>query len=321
MEILIIGGTQFVGRAMAEAALERGHRVTLFHRGQTNPGLFAGKVEEILGDRKADLLPLQGRHWDAVIDCVGYHPEVVAASCSAVSADAYAFVSTISVYPASAIDEDGPTLTLPEGVPTDPITGENYGPLKVLCENEVKKAFANALIIRAGLQSGEHDHTDRFNDWVERLMTRPKVAVPDDAMPWQMIDARDTAGFTLHCLENGIYDTFNVTGEATPMLDYLMRVKEALGVATELVEVDPESVKAVAEPWDEVTLWFPADQRDTFPLAVPIEKAKRAGMVLRPLAETIQGIANTIRSADPDRKRRGGLSREKEEEILRRVRG
>ena len=99
MKILILGGTSFLGRHTAAAALERGHTVTLFHRGQTNPGLFPG-AEEILGDRETDLGLLAGREWDAVIDVPGYVPRIVRASALALAKSTrhYTFISTISVY-------------------------------------------------------------------------------------------------------------------------------------------------------------------------------------------------------------------------------
>ena len=40
MRILVLGGTQFLGRHTVEAALARGHDVTMFNRGQTRPELF-----------------------------------------------------------------------------------------------------------------------------------------------------------------------------------------------------------------------------------------------------------------------------------------
>lgn len=316
MEILIIGGTQFVGRAVVERALARGHRVTLFHRGQTHPGLFAGRAEEILGDRKGDLSELAGRRWDAVIDVVGYHPEIVAAMCAAVQTERYAFISTISVYGDPTASEDSPTLPLPEGAATDIITNENYGPLKAQCEAAVTAAFTKSVIIRAGLQIGEYDHTDRFSDWVDRMLHRPRVAVPDDGMIWQFIDARDTADFTLHCLESDTYGTFNVTGEFRPMLEVLSEVRDAVAPAVELVPVSPAQVMEHAQPWSEMTLWVPEDQRSTAPFQVSIARAKAAGLTLRPLAETVQEIKSRLLTLDPARPRRGGLSEDKERAVV-----
>ena len=85
MKLLILGGTQFVGRAVAEAALQRGHELTLFNRGRTNPELFPD-AEHLRGDREHDLSALEGRTFDAVVDTSGYVPDVVRASVGALQA-------------------------------------------------------------------------------------------------------------------------------------------------------------------------------------------------------------------------------------------
>ena len=99
MNILIIGGTRFLGRHLADAILARGHTLTLFNRGKTNPGLFP-QVETILGDRELDLGLLSGRTWDAVIDTCGYFPRIVGLSAQALrdTIGLYVFISSISVY-------------------------------------------------------------------------------------------------------------------------------------------------------------------------------------------------------------------------------
>ena len=80
MRLLVLGGTQFLGRHLVEAALREGDAVTIFHRGRTNPNLFAGRLERISGDRDGDLDALGGGEWDAVVDTCGYVPRVVTAS-------------------------------------------------------------------------------------------------------------------------------------------------------------------------------------------------------------------------------------------------
>ena len=74
--LLILGGTGFIGPAIVNAARARGHAVTLFNRGKTNPGLFPD-VETIVGDRKTDLGRLSGRTWDAVLDTWTRYPSAV----------------------------------------------------------------------------------------------------------------------------------------------------------------------------------------------------------------------------------------------------
>src|SRR5829696_1710623 len=99
MRILIIGGTRFLGRHLVESALARGHEVTLFNRGKTNPDLFP-QLERILGDREKDVDKLKGRIWEAVIDVTGYLPRIVRLSAEVLEATVsrYVFISSISVY-------------------------------------------------------------------------------------------------------------------------------------------------------------------------------------------------------------------------------
>src|SRR4026207_1660663 len=98
MKLLVLGGTQFVGRHIVEAALARGHEVALFHRRKTTPGLFTG-AEEIRGDRDGGLAPLRGRTWDAVLDVNGYVPRLVRDSVRLFSESGTRslFISTLSV--------------------------------------------------------------------------------------------------------------------------------------------------------------------------------------------------------------------------------
>ena len=122
MKLLVLGGTAFLGRHTVEAALSRGHEVTLFNRGRSNPGLFAG-VERLTGDRDGGLAPLRGRRWDAVVDTSGYVPRVVGQSAELLggAAGVYVFVSTASVYPLSSRDrsEDGPLQHLDDPASED----------------------------------------------------------------------------------------------------------------------------------------------------------------------------------------------------------
>src|SRR6185503_7507759 len=144
MDLLIIGGTVFLGRHLVEAAQARGHSITLFNRGQHNPELFPD-VEKLRGDRDGDLSALRGRRWDAVIDTCGYVPRIVRASAEAL-ADAvehYTFVSSISVYASFStigIDEQAPVGKLADES-VEQVGGEAYGPLKALCEQAAEQAL------------------------------------------------------------------------------------------------------------------------------------------------------------------------------------
>ena len=146
MKLLLLGGPKFVGRALIEASLARGHEVTTFNRGRTNPGAFPD-VEELHGDRHGDLEALRGRAWDAVLDTSAYVPQVVrsAATRLADSVERYTLVSSISVYAdySRPTPEDAPLEALAEGHPDDELLPDfaNYGPLKVMCEQAAEERF------------------------------------------------------------------------------------------------------------------------------------------------------------------------------------
>src|SRR5690606_30628543 len=138
MKLLVIGGTRFLGRAIVNYALGAGHEVTLFNRGQSNPDLFEGEVETLVGNRDGGLGVLDGRSFTAVIDTCGYIPRLVRDSATSLkdAIEHYTFISTLSVYSDNSTpgqDESSPLGTL-EDETVEEVTGETYGPLKVLCE-------------------------------------------------------------------------------------------------------------------------------------------------------------------------------------------
>src|SRR5213083_546198 len=183
MRFLILGGTSFLGRHAVEAAQARGHEVTLFNRGRTNPDLFP-EVERLRGDRDGDLAALEGRRWDAVLDPSGFLPHVVRASC-ALLRDAvghYTFISSINAYAEPTrpgLIESDALAELPPGASSTELTGETYGPLKVLCEREVEAAFGDrCAVVRSGLIFGPHDPTDRTGYWPLRVAEGGEVLAP-----------------------------------------------------------------------------------------------------------------------------------------------
>ena len=164
MSVLVLGGTKFLGRAFVEAALARGHELTLFNRGETNADLFP-EVEKLRGDREKSLSALEGRSWDAVVDPPGYVPAVVRASAELLRGSGrYVFVSSISVYAdfSERWDEAGPIAELGDA-PAGELTPDfsNYGALKALCEAEVERAFGDRWVTDEFLQ--EHE----VGEWME----------------------------------------------------------------------------------------------------------------------------------------------------------
>lgn len=292
MRILVLGGTRFLGRAFVEAAQSRGHRLTLFHRGRSNPGLFPG-AEHVLGDRDGGLEALAGRTWDALVDPSGYLPRLVAASSAALApcVGRALFVSSISVLAepiAPGADESAPVAVLADPA-VETIDGSTYGGLKARCESEVTAAFGSrATIVRPGLIVGPHDTTDRFPYWPRRMARGGEVLAPGDpAAPCQLIDVRDLADWMLDLLERDVAGTFHAVGPETPLTlgEALERIAAGVGVEARLTWVQEAFLREHdVQPWLELPLWVHA--ADAGFEQVDASRARAAGLRTRPLEAT-----------------------------------
>ena len=284
MRLLVLGGTKFLGRAAVEEALARGHEVTLFNRGQTNPELFP-EAEKLRGDRDGDLAALEGREWDAVIDPSGYVPRVVRDSASLLdgSAGHYLFVSSGSVYAEPYVpgyDESAPTVEL-----EDPASEEvlrDYGALKAACEDVVRKVFPQSHTnVRAGLLVGPHDGSGRFTYWPLRGSLGGDVLAPGaPEQLTQFIDVRDLGAWMVDACERKLNGTFNATGE--PMA--LGSVLEACGVSDPVWVDEDFLLEQGVGAWMEVPLWIPREEAAF--LQMSVAKAVAAGLSFRPVEET-----------------------------------
>ncbi len=324
MRLLILGGTLFLGRHVTETALERGHSVTLFNRGQHNADLFSG-VEKLRGDRDGDLAALEGRRWDAAIDVHGRVPRIVRASAAllALNVGHYTFISTTSVYGDQSIrnmDEDAPLATIADPSVEDP-TGPNYGPLKALCEQAVEAALpGRALIVRSGLIVGPHDPTNRFTYWPRRVAQGGDVLAPDGpAHPARFIDARDLAAWVVRMIESGATGTYNARGpnETLTFGELLDTCKTITGSDARFVWVDEQFLlDAGVRPYTELPLWIPnLPERAGF-YSVNSGKAIAAGLTFRPVAETIRATLAWDATQPPDAPRPCGLHPNRERELL-----
>ena len=340
MKLLILGGTKFLGRYVVEAALARGHEVTLFNRGQLNPELFP-EVEKLRGDRDGGLDALKGRRWDAVVDPSGYSPRVVrdSARLLADAVEHYAFISSQSVYKDTSVpgvDEDYPVGTITdeqlreaEALPqseltTAPFFWERYGALKALCERAAEEEMPGRVLnIRAGLIVGPHDYSDRFPYWPRRVSEGGEVLAPGDPeRQVQFIDVRDLAGWTLEMAEARHTGTFNATGPdyRLTMGRLLETCRGTTGSDARFVWVDEQfMLEAGLGPWIEVPLWIPlegANDLNRYFMGLSVEKAVAAGLKFRSLSETVRDTLEWDLSRPADTPRRAGLAREREREVL-----
>lgn len=329
MNLLILGGSQFVGWHIVDAAVRRGHDVTLFNRGKTNAGVWPG-VTALRGDRDGGLDPLKGGRWDAVIDTCGYLPRVVAGSAAQLQGRVgrYVFISTESVYRdmlAIGLDEDAALCTLDDPA-VETITGETYGGLKVLCERAVRDRYGvQALVIRPGLVVGPRDHTDRFTSWIRRA-ARPGefLAAGPPERRIQFIDGRDLAAFVLARTEADDDGTYNASGPAESLTfgRLIDTAVEVGGGVARPVWVDHAFLAASDTNELELPFWFPSDVDRTVPgeLEVSSRRAITRGLAFRPLAETVRDTLDWDRTRPPDFALRPTLTPEREAELLARWR-
>jgi 2'-hydroxyisoflavone reductase len=316
MRILVLGGTQFLGRHTVEAALARGHDITLFNRGRTRAELFPG-VEKLRGDRDGDLTALAGRDFDAVVDTSGYVPRVVGETLDALGGVGhYTFVSSISVYAdlSSPPTESSPVAELAE--PTEEWR-EAYGELKADCEDLVRERFPDAFVPRPGLIVGPWDPTGRFTYWPARFADGGRVLAPaPPEADAQVIDARDLAAWIVRAAEQRLAGTYNAVGRPFPREQLVETCARVAGADANVVWVDGDFLaeQDVGE-WMELPLWLRSPEYAGM-LSVDPSPAFAAGLETRPLEDTVRDTLAWVASGEAPRETEAGLDRGKEQQVL-----
>jgi 2'-hydroxyisoflavone reductase len=319
MRLLILGGTRFVGRHAAQAALERGWQLTLFNRGLEDAAAFPD-AEHLVGDRDGGLGALAGGEWDVVLDTCGYVPRVVRESVQLLADRVahYVFISSAGVYANKSmpgLTEGAERVSLDE--PGSEDVERHYDELKASCEDVVVDAMGDrATIIRPGLIVGPHDPTNRFTYWVTRIADGGDVLAPEPRdQPVQVIDARDLAEFSLTVAEERRGGAFNAVGEVLTMAGALGVIASATGSDARLVWMPEERLLAGGlEPWIDVPMWLAPASEPSYAgfLAMSNARAKAAGLRLRPLDATVRDTLDWARhkrrtgpaGLDPDVERR-----------------
>jgi 2'-hydroxyisoflavone reductase len=326
LNILMLGGTGYIGPHMVSEFLRRGHHVSLFNRGRTNDDLFPD-LETLIGDRDGGLDVLKGRTWDAVVDNSGYVPRHVedSAKLLASAVSQYVYISTISVYASFAVsnDENSPLGTMPDES-VEEVTGETYGPMKALCEARARSAIGDdrLTILRPTYICGPGDRTDRFTWWPVRTMRGGDMLWPGSpADPIQIIDVRDLANFTVDCVEEkitGIYNTVTPKGSYTigDLLDDSVAVTAA---DIDPVWVDSRFLDDLELPdGQSIPIWS-SPLGDTKNVAmIDGTRAREKGLQNRPPREICRDIVSWWKTLPADRQdaMRAGLSPSTEAEII-----
>ncbi len=317
MHILLLGGTRFLGKYIAQIALTRGHDVTCLARGTSAP--VAG-TRFVKADRDEDdgLEAVSGERWDVVID-LAVHPEHARRAANGLNAAHAIFVSTGSVYAEqTAINSE--TDELVTGLDQPKMSDmQQYPCAKASCEKEYSAAFDQLTIIRPGLIGGYGDETGRcgYYPWRFANPTGPEVVVPDPSFPVAILDAEDLATWIVICAEERITGEFNAAGEPTTLAEVveISRQLAANDVQARVVNNDVLLEHEVA-PWmgpESLPLWLPDPALRNVAL-LESELARSHKLTTRPLAETL--AAGLRYEQDRQTPRHAGLSDEKEREIL-----
>ncbi len=328
LDILVLGGTGFLGPAIVEAAQPRGHRLTLFNRGKTNPGLFPD-IEKLHGDRDGKLDALKGRTWDAVVDTSGYVPRIVKMSAEllAPSVKHYVFISTISVYAGFEkpnADESAPLATVPD--PTSEDVPQYYGALKALCEKAAEAAMPGRVAnIRPGLIVGPRDPTGRFTYWPVRLARGGEILAPGSgADPVQLIDVRDLAEWIVTALEENVVGVYNALGpaERLEMAAFLKGVADGVGASDPALTwvpadfLDQEKVAA----WQDMPVWIPAMGDMAGAGTISNRRAVAKGLHFRSIPDTAKATLEWVNGLDAGERTavtsKAGLAPEREQAVL-----
>lgn len=316
MKVLILGGTQFIGRHIVEALLAVGHTVSTLTRGKS-PDELSTQVERLRGDRDEGALGLQtltGRSWDVCVDVSGYTPRQVRPSAERLRASVkrYVFVSAVSVYgdpDHRPVRETHPRIP-PASEDVTEVTGETYGALKVTCENIVQQVYGDrCTLLRPQVVAGPHDPSGRYSYWVQRAKQGGDMLAPGDGSDHvQVMDVRDLARFTRTVIENDLGGAFNLAGPRLTWAEFM----QILG-AENIVWVAAEIIKSAGLTFLELPLFRPEHGALSGLMDVSIERAQNAGLTLTDPEVTVRDTRNWLEG----RNLTLSLSPEREAQLIR----
>ena len=328
LRLLVLGGTSWLGGTVASLALGRGHEVTCLARGES--GTVPPGAHHVRADRRQPDAydAVSSDEWDAVVD-VSWQPELVRSALAALARRTrhWVYVSSVSVYAdhATPAADESATL-LPTWSGSGEAAGEEYGEAKVSCETACAELLDPAALLtaRAGLIVGYGDRSDRFGYWPARFaraVDGERILAPPKGMPVQVIDVVDLAAWLVRAAEHRIWGTYDAVGPSLTFEEVADSCAAAVGVEPELVSPEEEWLRSAAvTPWagpESLPLWLPLTSHAGM-AARAGKRARAAGLMPRPLEETVEDCLRWEREQGLDRGRRAGLTPEREADLLQR---
>lgn len=330
MEILILGGTAWLGREVSRQAIERGHQVTCLARGES--GEVADGARLVAADRSDPTAyeALADREWDAVLE-VSWQPDFVQGALAALAdrAGHWAYVSSISAYAThAAFDADESTPLLPPARLGEEAKQEVYGEAKVTCEQLSTDAVGDRLLIaRAGVIGGPGDDSGRSGYWVARAARDPREPLLVPATPelgTQIVDVRDLAAWLLDSAEAKVTGVYDTVGPRVPFGEWVELSREVGGHTGEVLEAEQEwllgqEVQQFAGP-ESLAMWAVFPGWEGFG-ARSGAAAQAAGLRQRPRAELLADTLRWEREQGLHRERNAGLSSDRERGLRAALKG
>ncbi|MDF1698107.1 MAG: NAD-dependent epimerase/dehydratase family protein [Saprospiraceae bacterium] len=320
LNILILGGTSFLGPHQIAYALQRGHSITTFTRGKTIPRIHQdlfSKVEQLVGDREDNLEALKNRKWDVVIDNSGRKTKWTEDTAKLLvdNVKLYMYTSSISVYyPYTGDDfsENRPLVTeVPKGVDENEKYTYEYGVMKATSEIATINAFGKdrSIIVRPTLIVGPGDRTDRFPYWVARLERGGDIIIPgasDEVI--QYIDVRDLSEWMIRLLENKAAGTYNGAGPGFSMTTnaFVHGIHANFNSPVNYIQINDtkfleENAIIGIQPWVIQLPKYAGMSRSS------ISKAIASGLTFRSLAETTWATSEWWKSEAVNQERRDNI--------------
>lgn len=302
LNILILGGTSFLGPHQIAYAMERGHSITTFTRGKTQPTIYKelfDKVTQLTGDRANDLSALATGTWDAVIDNSGHNVEWAKKSAALLKdrVGLYLFTSSTGVYypylGSNMKEEDKVLLKEPETVENEEEKIEYwYGVMKANSELAVKAEFGTdrTIAVRPTYMIGPADKSNRFIHWPVRLAKGGEIMVPGKPTdPVQYADVRDVAEFMIRLIEGNKVGTYNAVGpqKAQTMPAFVKEASTAFSAESNLIQIDDYGFLKEQHVTNVVPWIMPVGNNSGSAL-INNEKSIQAGLTFRPLPKTVK---------------------------------